>query len=101
MDYLRCYNSVKTPCAYEEGAPGQGHPKDPIMAAIRRPTYLKKQKEQKRLAKAAKKREERQARRDAPKSEPPELSTPPESSESPELSTPPEPTGLPPTEDLP
>jgi len=65
------------------------------MAAIRRPTYLKKQKEQKRLAKAAKKRDERQARRDAPKSEPPELS------EAPNLGAPTELTDLPPTEDLP
>lgn len=44
------------------------------MARIGRPSILKKQKEQKRLAKAARKREERQARKEAPKVEdmPPE-----------------------------
>ena len=37
------------------------------MGSIRRPSFLKRQKEQKRLEKATRKREERQARRDAPK----------------------------------
>jgi hypothetical protein len=50
------------------------------MGSIRRPSFLKRQKEQKRLEKAAKKREERQARREAPKDAPPEASehTPPD-----------------------
>lgn len=44
------------------------------MGSIRRPSFLKRQKEQKRLEKATKKREARQARREAQKEAPLESS---------------------------
>lgn len=46
------------------------------MAAIRRPLFLKRQKEQKRLEKANRKRDERRARRDAQKEAPLDSSDP-------------------------
>lgn len=46
------------------------------MANSRRPSFLKKQKEQKRLARAAKKREDQQARRQAQRAEAAHLETP-------------------------
>lgn len=54
------------------------------MAPIRRPSFLKRQKEQKRLEKAARKREERQARRETQKGAPPEASDLTPSGEDPE-----------------
>lgn len=58
------------------------------MAGFKRPSFLKKQKEQKRNARAAKKREDRQARRQAQRDEstapePSEMPGSPESSEEP------------------
>ena len=51
------------------------------MAAIRRPSFLKRQKDQKRLEKANRKRDERRARRDAQREAPLDSSDPTLSSE--------------------
>ena len=64
------------------------------MAGISRPSFNKKQKEQKRLAKAAGKREAREARRRAQKAGDTPLETPPSlESPQPSLESPPPPEG--------